>query len=137
MFSFSRKSSGRLKGVNPKLVFLCKEVIQTSPVDFGILHGVRTQLEQDKLWAQGRTAIGPIVTWTRNSKHLIQKDGYAHAIDFGVYDDGVYQNGDSPSEYKYYWQVVDEFKKRSRQLGIPIICGADWTRADLGHIELP
>lgn len=29
----------------------------------------RTQARQDMLYEQGRTASGPIVTWTKNSKH--------------------------------------------------------------------
>ena len=35
-----------------------------------IASGNRTQAEQNKLYAQGRTAPGNIVTWTKNSKHI-------------------------------------------------------------------
>lgn len=34
-----------------------------------ITSGYRSQEEQDKLYAQGRTTPGKIVTWTKNSKH--------------------------------------------------------------------
>lgn len=35
-----------------------------------ITNGLRTQAEQNDLYAQGRTKPGPIVTWTKNSKHI-------------------------------------------------------------------
>jgi peptidoglycan L-alanyl-D-glutamate endopeptidase CwlK len=34
-----------------------------------IVETYRTQERQDALYAQGRTASGPRVTWTRNSRH--------------------------------------------------------------------
>ena len=37
---------------------------------FKITSAKRTQAEQDALYAKGRTAPGPVVTWTRNSRHL-------------------------------------------------------------------
>ena len=39
-------------------------------VNVGISSGARTQDEQNKLYEQGRTTPGNIVTWTRNSKHI-------------------------------------------------------------------
>lgn len=130
-FQFSKKSLDRLKGINPDLVKLCMETIRTSQIDFGILSGVRTDLEQAQLYAQGRTLPGKIVTWVQKSKHQIQKDGYGHAIDFACYVDGVLTWAD-----KYYYEVADEFKRQSELLNIPIIRGCDWKQADLGHIEL-
>ncbi len=35
------------------------------------MQGYRTQEQQDVLYAQGRTAPGPVVTWTRQSNHLL------------------------------------------------------------------
>ena len=44
----------------------CKE----EGLDVRITSTRRTQSEQDALFEQGRSTAGPIVTWTRNSKHV-------------------------------------------------------------------
>lgn len=121
MFSFSKKSSDRLKGVNPILANLAREVIRISPVDFGISQGVRTVDEQRKLYNQGRSTPGKIVTNTMKSKHLIQKDGYGGAIDIACYI-----NGEVTWSEKYYFEVADVFKRRADELGIDILWGGDF-----------
>lgn len=130
-FQFSRKSLNKMGGIHPDLKRLCMEVIAHSPIDFGIISGIRTDLEQAKLWAQGRTLPGKIVTWVQKSKHQIQPDGYGHAIDFACYMDGVITWSN-----KYYYEVADEFKRQSKLLNIPIVSGVDWKVQDSGHIEL-
>jgi len=46
---------------------------------------LRTTAEQQKLYAQGRTAPGPIVTRSdgliKRSNHQAQPDGFGHAVD--------------------------------------------------------
>jgi len=131
-FNFSKKSLNRLQGVHPDLVRLCKEVIKVSPIDFGIAQGVRTMQEQRELYAQGRTKPGPIVTWTLDSDHLIQKDGYGHAIDFACYI------GDQLTwAEKYYDEVSDVFQKKADELGLKIDRGSTWKRKDRPHIAIP
>jgi peptidoglycan L-alanyl-D-glutamate endopeptidase CwlK len=72
MPKFSQRSKDRLKGVHPKLV----EVLETAieKVDFSVLEGLRTKERQEELVADGKSK-------TMNSKHLIQADGYGHAVD--------------------------------------------------------
>ncbi len=63
----------RSEGVEQSLVDTIKKAQQNHPeLQFGIGYqgGRRVQGEQDKLFAQGRTAPGTIVTWTRQSEHL-------------------------------------------------------------------
>jgi len=123
-FKFSKKSLAQLEHVNPALVVLCHKVLEISHIDFGILQGLRTKEQQEENILKG-------VSWTKNSRHLT-----GHAIDFGVYLNGAYINGDTPSEYDLYEQVGEIFKSVAKAEGIPIIYGGDWKVKDGGHIEL-
>ena len=80
-----------------------------------VVETVRSQVRQDALFAQGRTVPGPVVTWTRNSKHA-----QGQAADLMV--DGAWQN---PAGYAHLAQVA-------RQEGLRTL-GA----RDPGHVELP
>lgn len=155
-YRLSKKSLDKLDGVHPKLVQLCIETIGISDIDFGIIQGVRTLAHQEALYAQGRKALnetnflrnkaglGPItdrensykVTWTMYSNHLPGSDGYGRAIDFGAYLNGEYQNGDTPAEQALYYPIAETFKAVGKKMGIKIVCGADWVKPDLGHVEI-
>ena len=83
IMKFSNRSKEKMTGVHPDLVHLCYEVLKKTDIDFGIICGLRTQEEQDKRFAQGRSTPGKVITWTRNSKHIT-----GHAIDFMAYKNG-------------------------------------------------
>ncbi len=59
--------------LDPALRAKLAVIAQRMKDEFGrevrVVEGFRTQQRQEKLFAQGRTADGPIVTWTRNSQH--------------------------------------------------------------------
>lgn len=131
MFSFSQRSKDKMKGVHPDLVKVMEEAIRTSPIDFAIIQGVRTQEEQDALYAQGRTKPGPVVTWTRNSKHIPQKDGYGHAIDFAAFIDGKIS-----WDEKHYPPIIKTILNAANELGVKVISGSQWKTPDFPHIEL-
>ena len=78
MFKFGNRSISRLMGVHPLLVETAKLAIARSKIDFGITCGVRDMETQKKLKAAGRS-------WTLKSKHLVQEDGFSHAIDCGTW----------------------------------------------------
>ena len=67
MFKLSSRSLEKLEGVNHLLVDTVKEAIKLSSVDFGVIYGVRSLAEQEKLYKAGRSQ-------TMRSKHLIQDD---------------------------------------------------------------
>jgi len=79
----------------------------------------RSAEEQRRLYAQGRTEPGPIVTWTLNSAHV---DGRA----FDVTIEGAAEYEADPEA----WDLLGE-------LGESL--GLDWggTYGDFGHFELP
>ena len=66
-FKLSGRSLGKLEGVHPDLVETVKEAIKVSLVDFGVIYGVRSLAEQQKLYDAGRSQ-------TMRSKHLIQEE---------------------------------------------------------------
>ena len=95
MFKLSSRSLGKLEGVNPLLVDTVKRAIELTKVDFGVIFGVRSLETQKKLYESGRSQ-------TMKSKHLIQPDGTAHAIDLMAYD------GSDPSwEMAMYDDIAD------------------------------
>lgn len=63
-----------------------------------VTEAARSQSRQDSLYAQGRTAPGPVVTWTRQSRHL-----GGLAVDVKV--DGSYNN---PEAYALLGKMANE-----------------------------
>jgi peptidoglycan L-alanyl-D-glutamate endopeptidase CwlK len=147
-YGFSQRSVDSLEGVHPKLVAVVeralailstwKECGQAS-TDFMVLEGVRTPARQRELYAKGRTAPGPKVTWTLTSNHFVNsKTGYGHAVDL--------------VPYPIDWSDLKRFDLMSRamfqaadELDTPIRWGADWDRdgkprergeSDSPHFEL-
>ena len=78
---FSRKSEDNLEGVHPDLIKLIYLGLEFSPYDLGITCGPRSVAEHKHLVDSGKS-------WTMDSKHLYQSDGFAHAVDFVVYVNG-------------------------------------------------
>ena len=114
MFKLSNRSLEKLEGVNPVLVDTVKEAIKLSSVDFGVIYGVRSLEEQKKLYESKRSQ-------TMKSKHLIQPDGTAHAIDLMAYD------GSDPSwEIVMYDDIADAMKAAAKETGAKIRWGAAW-----------
>lgn len=102
----------------PELRQRLDRVIDRMEQEYGytveVVETVRTQERQDALYAQGRTQPGPVVTWTRNSKHL---EGAAA----DVVIDGGYDNAAG----------FERLARVAREEGLRTL----WPR-DPGHIEL-
>ena len=71
-FKLSNRSLSKLEGVQRS--GRDSKRIELTSVDFGVIYGPRTITEQEKLVATGRSQ-------TMKSKHLLQDDGTAHAVD--------------------------------------------------------
>ena len=113
-FKLSQRSLDRLDGVHPKLVETVKKAIEYTDVDFGVIYGVRDLETQKKLFESGKSQ-------TMASKHLIQEDGYAHAVDLMAYD------GSNPSwDIVDYDNIADAMRKAGKEVGIDIVWGAAW-----------
>lgn len=121
-FKLSDASRAKLAGVHPDLVRVVLRAIEITPVDFKVIEGVRTPERQKQLYAQGRTAPGPKVTWTLQSNHFVNpKTGRGHAVDLLV----------APYDWKQgpQWkQMADAMLKAAKECGVEIRWGADWNR---------
>lgn len=73
-FTLGARSLKELEGVHPFLVSVVKRAVELSEVDFSVHDGLRTQAEQDEYLRTG-------VSKVKKSKHMIQADGYGHAVD--------------------------------------------------------
>ena len=119
MFKLSSRSLEKLEGVNPVLVDTVKRAIELSKVDFGVIYGVRSLAEQEKLYKAGRSQ-------TMKSRHLIQEDGTSHAVDLMAYD------GSNPSwDLVMYDDIADAMKAAALKTGAKIRWGAAWQIDDI------
>jgi len=118
-FKLSKRSLDKLEGVHPELVAVVKRAIEITTVDFGVTFGVRTVAEQERLVAAGRSQ-------TMKSKHLIQADGYSHAVDLVAYVDG-----DVTWELNVYDNICDAMKTAAEEIGLAIKWGAAWSEGDI------
>ena len=122
-FRLSQRSMDRLEGVHPAMTGVVERAIQLTDVDFGVTQGVRTLDEQKANVAAGRSQ-------TMASKHLLQDDGFSHAVDVVAY-----VGPDVSWELNLYDDIADAFKEASIKEGVGIRWGASWHIPDLRDWE--
>lgn len=124
MVSFTPRDTKRLLGVNPSLVSVVMRAAEIGPRTFFVVEGVRTKERQQELYDQGRTTPGRIVTWTLQSKHIIQADGFGHAVD--LYP--ILNPGMTIDQIPMQWwgEIAQGMLTAAADLGIPIRWGHDW-----------
>jgi len=129
MPKLGKKSKKNLDGVHPDLVRLVEEAIKH--VDFSVLEGVRSFDRQQELVYTGKSK-------TMNSKHLVQSDGFGHALDIMAYP--IDWNNNNRNYLFAGW-----LKGFAAAMGIKIRIGADWNGNfdttdqsfhDLPHFEI-
>lgn len=127
MFYLGKTSRKRMHGLHPDGIVLVATAIRLTPVDFGVSETLRTLDQQ-------RENIRNGVSWTLDSYHLVQHDGYAHAWDVFAAIDG---------KARYDWPLMhrihDAFLQASRETKIPFEAGITWAgeRKDGPHYQLP
>lgn len=88
-YKFGTRSRKNLKNVHPNLVLIAEKALEMSPIDFGVSCGHRTLKAQKKMYQQGRSNDGAIITncdgVKRKSKHnefpSLAIDIFAHIPD--------------------------------------------------------
>ena len=113
-FKLSERSLSKLEGVDNSLVAVVKRAIELTKVDFGVIYGMRTVEEQEKLVAAGKSQ-------TMKSNHLIGK-----AVDLMAYVDGK-----GVWELNVYDDLCDAMKAAAEELGTPVKWGAAWSEGDI------
>lgn len=133
MFKFSNKSKENMKGLKENLVNFFNDLIKISKYDFMITCGIRSFEEQNKLYQQGRTTPGNIVTncdgEKYKSKHQIKKDGYGHAGDIAI----LINNKVSWKEQSFVEFVNDDVRALMEKHNIE--WGGDWNFKDYPHFQ--
>ncbi len=122
-------SRAKLEGVHPDLIRVVERAIALSRVDFRVIEGVRTPERQRKLYAQGRTAPGPKVTWTLNSNHFVKPaTGFGHAVDLlpAPYDWKLEDPKSTPAVDDSFALVAAAMYQAAAELGVRIRWGANW-----------
>ena len=110
--------------MEPKCRDWCREMTAAG-IDYLITCTLRTQAEQAALYAQGRTALGPIVTWTMNSKHL-----KGNAFDFVIMANG---KPDWTMAHKDAWNKAIAIGKSH---GLTQVVGKDGHVKEFAHLQL-
>lgn len=110
MPTFSRVSQEKLSTCHPDLQKVVNEVIKI--YDITVIEGARSYEDQRRYYELGRSK-------TMNSKHLVQPDGYAHAVDIAPYP----IDWNNKQRFAYMAGLMLGIAK---QLGIQITWGHDW-----------
>ena len=113
-FKLSTRSLGKLEGVDSTLVDVVERAIELTKVDFGVIYGMRTLEEQEKLVAAGKSQ-------TMKSNHLVGR-----AVDLMAYVDGK-----GVWELNVYDDLCDAMKEAAKELGVAIKWGAAWSEGDI------
>lgn len=149
MHVFGKASQARLIGLHPDLVKVLEKAIETTPIDFTIIEGVRSDEQCYINFGKGRNAAQceaggcpakyaqphlAKVTWVGHalsSNHRKKADGYGHAVD--IYPYPVSQVLGQPASH--YEPLFDELARvmfeAAKCVGVSIRWGADW---DLDNI---
>lgn len=96
----------------------------------------RSQAEQDALYAQGRSAPGPRVTWTLSSRHSFTLNGKpaASAFDIALLKDGKPHWDTKISINENMIPDYQEVGILGERLGL--IWGGRWKKPDYPHFQL-
>jgi len=143
MYHLSESSMRRLAPCHNELRRLACEAIQTSPVDFAVICGLRTEEDQNKAFEEGHSSL----RWP-HSRHnrSTRPDGTfdyrrCDAMDIVPYPvEWPDKKADSADEYarklKRFVDVAAHILSTAKRLGIPIRWGGQFpTLFDPAHYE--
>lgn len=116
MPSLSSRSLNALKGVHPTLIKCVVDAIRLTEQDFTVVEGVRTLEKQRENVRRG-------VSKTLKSYHLLQKDGYGHAVDLYPYYDGKVQVN---APFECFHKIKNAMFAAAKKNGCTLTWGADW-----------
>ena len=160
MFTFSMRSLEKTKNINQSLFTILMNSIETSKVDFGVIHGGRTAEEQNIIFQKGREKINgawnikdkaKVTTYADGynfiSKHQYTKTECSKAVDIGVYINGRL----SWEEESYIYlgghiMAIASYLYKQNKITEEIRWGGNWDNdgtiikdqklKDLGHFEI-
>lgn len=118
---YSARSLKNLNGIHPDLRRVMDRALQTSPIDFVVIEGLRSVERQKQLVAKGASK-------TMNSRHIT-----GHAVDVAP----IGPNGKMAFDWPLYHRLAPTIKEAAAKEGVAIVWGGDWkTFKDGPHFEL-
>lgn len=116
-YALGKASLQRLAGVHPDLVAVVQRAIEITPQDFTVMEGVRS-VEAEK------TNVAKGVSRTMNSKHLIQPDGFGHAVDLVPWI-----NGAADWDWDGCYAIAAAMRAAADGLAVKMRWGGVWDRS--------
>ena len=113
-YKLSTRSQEKLVGINSELKKVVCLAITYTKIDFGVIEGVRTVVQQKALVESGASQ-------TMDSKHL-----KGRAVDLMAY-----VNGRGCWELNVYDNIADAMKRAAIESDVAIRWGAAWTVTDI------
>lgn len=137
-FVFGKTSEARLQTMENDLQKVYRLALKRSRVDFGIAEGHRSVERQQKLYAQGRTEPGVIVTHVDG----INKTSKHNVIPSKAGDIYAWVNGRASWDAKHLCYLAGVIQAAADELGVPIRWGGNWDSdgeiiSDQNFIDLP
>lgn len=121
----TKLSIQRLNGVHPKLQAVVLLAALQTDFPFNVSEGIRSKERQIQMFNEGKSK-------TKNGKHLVQSDGYGHAVDLYPLTDDRNQ-----IDWNGFQKLVDAMESAATQLGYKITCGHHWKSfKDSPHFEI-
>jgi peptidoglycan L-alanyl-D-glutamate endopeptidase CwlK len=120
MFKLGEKSLKELEGVNQSLKAVVFRALELSEQDFAVHDGIRTQKEQEALYAAGASQ-------TLDSKHLI-----GEAVDLVPYI-----NGKLRWEWEPIYKIAKAMRQAASELQVKITWGAAWDVVFTNTLDTP
>lgn len=108
-FKLSSRSLENLNGVEKDLQDVIYRAIEITPIDFGVIEGLRSEERQRELVQQD-------LSQTMNSKHL-----KGEAVDLLAY-----VGANSSWELAFYFPIADAVFQSARELGVDLGWGGAW-----------
>ena len=122
MYVLSRTSKQRLETCDEDIQRVINLAIKRTCVDFGVAEGHRPVKRQKKLYAQGRTEPGSIVTYVDGVNELSEHN-YVPSKGIDIY---AWVNGKAVWSGKYMAYLAGVIMSCASELGINLVWGANW-----------
>ena len=121
----TKLSIQRLNGVHPKLQAVVLLAALQTDFPFNVSEGIRSKERQIQMFNEGKSK-------TKNGKHLVQSDGYGHAVDLYPLTEDRKQ-----IDWNGFDRLVEAMESAAEQLGYKITCGHHWKSFnDSPHFEI-
>lgn len=123
-YQLGKASNRHLEGGKPDIVAVVRRAILISRMDFSVVDCLRTVLEQQENIKNG-------VSWTMDSRHLPDEDGFAFAVDLYPYYERKTQH--RPWMYR---RIAAAMFSAAIVLSVDIEWGGFWKNQDMPHWQL-